>query len=450
MPSDLDRIFKAYDVRGVVPDDLDADLVRDIGAAFAAWSGARSIVVGRDCRLSSPELAAAIAEGATSRGVDVVDLGLASTDLLYFASGSLDMPGIMLTASHNPKQYNGLKFCLAGAKPVGEDTGLRDIRATVEQGVPPPSAGRGVVEERDLLEAYVEHVLTFVDVDAMRPLTIVADTANGMGGLVVPAVMARLPVRLHHLFPELDGTFPNHPADPIDPENQRDLKAAVLEHRADIGLAFDGDADRVFLIDEHAQDVSGSLLTALVAIAMLERDPGAKIVHNLICSWTVPEVIREHGGVPVRTRVGHSFIKQVMAETGAVFGGEHSGHYYFRENYRADSGLIAAVAALGELSKADSPVSELLAPLRRYSASGEINSVVEDQHGRIEEIARHYDDGRQDRLDGLTVEFDDWWFNVRPSNTEPLLRLNAEARTPELLADKTAEVLALIRGDDGA
>jgi len=448
--SDLDRIFKAYDVRGVVPDDLDADLVRDIGAAFAGWSGAPSIVVGRDCRLSSPELAAAIADGATARGVDVVDLGLASTDLLYFASGSLDMPGIMLTASHNPKQYNGMKFCLAGAKPVGEESGLREIRSIVEQGASPAVAARGSVERRDLLEAYVEHVLSFVDVEAMRPLTIVADTANGMGGLVVPPVMSRLPVTLHHLYPELDGTFPNHPADPIDPENQRDLKAAVLEHGADIGLAFDGDADRVFLIDEQAHDVSGSLLTALVAIAMLEREPGAKIVHNLICSWTVPEVIREHGGEPVRTRVGHSFIKQVMAETGAIFGGEHSGHYYFRDNYRADSGLIAAVAALGELSKADRPLSELLDPLRRYADSGEINSIVDDQLGRIEAIASHYEDARQDRLDGLTVEFDDWWCNVRPSNTEPLLRLNAEARTPELLAEKTAEVLALIRGDGDA
>ncbi len=449
MPSqpDLDRIFKAYDVRGVVPDDLDADLVRRIGAAFAEWTQAPAILLGRDCRLSSPELAAAIAEGATSRGVDVVDLGLASTDLLYFAAGSQDLPGIMLTASHNPKQYNGLKFCLAGAKPVGEETGLRDIRAIVEAGPRPAVAAPGHVETRDLLGAYVEHVLSFVDVEAMRPLTVVADTANGMGGLVVPAVMARLPIALHHLFPELDGTFPNHPADPIDPENQRDLKAAVLEHGADVGLAFDGDADRVFLIDERAQDVSGSILTALVAGSMLDKEPGAKVVHNLICSWTVPEVIREHGGVPVRTRVGHSFIKQVMAETGAVFGGEHSGHYYFRENYRADSGLIAAVIALGELSKATVPLSALLQPLRRYSDSGEINSRVDDQRARMDEIAAALSAGRQDRLDGLTVEFDDWWCNVRPSNTEPLLRLNVEARTPELLEEKTAEVLALIRGD---
>jgi phosphomannomutase len=446
MPPDLDRIFKAYDVRGVVPDQLDADLARRIGAAFATWSGASAILLGRDCRLSSPELAAAISQGATSQGVDVVDLGLASTDLLYFASGSQDLPGVMLTASHNPKQYNGLKFCLPGAKPVGEETGLRDIRAIVEAGDVPDAAQAGRVEPRELLGAYVEHVLSFVDVGAMRPLKVVADTANGMGGLVVPPVMARLPVTLNHLFADLDGTFPNHPADPIDPENQRDLKAAVLEHGADVGLAFDGDADRVFLIDEKAQDVSGSLLTALVAEAMLAKEPGAKIVHNLICSWTVPEVIREHGGIAVRTRVGHSFIKQVMAETGAVFGGEHSGHYYFRENYRADSGLIAAVVALQQLSRANVPLSELLAPLKRYSDSGEINSIVDDQAAKIEEIAGALREGRQDRLDGLTVEFEDWWCNIRPSNTEPLLRLNVEAKTPELLAAKTAEMLALIRG----
>jgi phosphomannomutase len=446
--ADLDRIFKAYDVRGVVPEELDADIARRVGAAFAEWSKERAILLGRDCRLSSPELAEAIADGATSRGVDVVDLGLASTDLLYFASGSQDLPGVMLTASHNPKQYNGLKFCLAGAKPVGEDSGLRDIRAMVEAGEPPPVAEPGRVERRDLLDAYVDHVLSFTDVAAMRPLVVAADTANGMGGLVLPAVMKGLPVTLHHLYAELDGTFPNHPADPIDPENQRDLKAAVLEHRADIGLAFDGDADRVFLIDEKAEDVSGSLMTALVAAAMLDREPGAKVVHNLICSWTVPEVIREHGGVPVRTRVGHSFIKQVMAESGAIFGGEHSGHYYFRDNYRADSGLIAAVVAMGELSKANVPLSRLLAPFRRYFDSGEINSRVEDQQGKLELIAARLADGRQDRLDGLTVEYDDWWCNVRPSNTEPLLRLNVEARTPELLAEKTAMMLDVIRGEN--
>jgi phosphomannomutase len=445
---DLDRIFKAYDVRGVVPDDLDADLARRIGFAFAEWTGLPAIAVGRDCRLSSPELAEAIADGAMSRGTDVVDLGLASTDLLYFASGALDLPGVMITASHNPKQYNGLKFCLPGARPVGVETGLADIRAIVERGEQAQAASRGTIRHRDMLDAYTDHVLTFVDVEAIRPLTVAADTANGMGGLVVPAVLARLPVTLHHLFADLDGTFPNHPADPIDPENQKDLKAAVLEHDADIGLAFDGDADRVFLIDEKADDVSGSLLTALVARAMLRREPGAKIVHNLICSRIVPETIRAEGGEPIRTRVGHSFIKQVMAETGAIFGGEHSGHYYFRDNFRADSGLIAAVVVLGELSSSGVPLSELLSPFRKYFDSGEINSRVDDQHAKIDEIAAALSDGRQDRLDGLTVDYDDWWFNVRPSNTEPLLRLNVEAVTPELLAEKTETVLHLIRGKD--
>jgi phosphomannomutase len=442
---DLDRVFKAYDVRGVVPDELDAELARRIGAAFAEWTNLPAIILGRDSRLSSPELAEAISQGARSRGADIVDLGLASTDLVYFASGSLDLPAIMITASHNPKEYNGLKFCLPGARPVGEESGLREIRGLVERGDLAEGPPQGLVEHRDLLEAYVEHVLSFVDVAAMRPLTVAVDTANGMGGLVVPAVMARLPVTLHHLYADLDGTFPNHPADPIDPANQRDLKTAVLEHGADVGLAFDGDADRVFLVDERAEDVSGSLLTALVARAMLREEPGAKVVHNLICSWIVPETIRAEGGVPVRTRVGHSFIKQVMAETGAVFGGEHSGHYYFRRNYGADSGLIAAVVALGELSAADRPLSDVLAPFRKYFDSGEINSRVDDQAGRIERIARSLSDGSQDRLDGLTVEYQDWWCNVRASNTEPLLRLNVEARTPELLAEKTAMVLELIR-----
>jgi phosphomannomutase len=354
----------------------------------------------------------------------------------------------MITASHNPKEYNGLKFCLAGAKPVGEDSGLGEIRALAEKGEEVLGTGHGSVRQQDVLEAYVNHVLSFTDVERMRPLTIAVDTANGMGGLVVPAVMERLPVGLHHLYAELDGTFPNHPADPMDPENQRELKMVVRDLGADVGMAFDGDADRVFLVDERAEDVSGSLLTALVAASMLERKPGAKIVHNLICSWTVPEVIREHGGVPIRTRVGHSFIKQVMAETGAMFGGEHSGHYYFLDNYGADSGLIAAVITLGELSKSERTLSQLLEPYRRYSSSGEINSRVDDPLAKLEEIAAAFRDVRQDRLDGLTVEFDDRWFNVRPSNTEPLLRLNVEAKTPELLAATTEELLALVRGEE--
>ena len=444
---DLSPIFKAYDVRGTVPDQLDGDVARRIGSAFAEWAGAPRIALGRDCRLSSPDLAAAFVDGATSRGVDVIELGLTSTDLVYFASGSLNLPAVAMTASHNPPNYNGLKFCLAGAKPVGEDTGLQEIRSLAERDVYGPAVAKGAVEQRDLLPAYVEHVLGFVDPERIAPLTVVTDTANGMGGLVVPAVMERLPVQLIALYPELDGTFPNHPADPIDPKNQVDIKRAVVEHRADIGMAFDGDADRVFLIDEQAEGVSGSLVTAMTAGVMLRREPGAAVVYNLICSWVVPEVIREHGGKPVRTRVGHSFIKAVMAETGAIFGGEHSGHYYFRENFRADSGLIAGVIALGELSQTGMPLSELLRPYRRYFDSGEINTRVEDPADRIEAVAERFADGRLDRLDGLTVEFDDWWCNVRPSNTEPLLRLNVEARTQELLEEHTAEALEVIRGD---
>ena len=444
---ELTRIFKAYDVRGVVPDELNPDVARLIGAAFAEWSGEREILVGRDARLSSPELAAALIEGITSRGADAVDLGLASTDLLYFASGSLERAAMMITASHNPKEYNGLKFCLPGAKPVGEGSGLEEIRTLVDKGEAILGTGRGSVRRADLLDRYVDHVIGFVDVARMRPLTVAVDTANGMGGLVVPAVMERLPVTVHHLYPELDGTFPNHPTDPIDPENQRDLKATVLERHADVGMAFDGDADRIFLVDEGANDVSGSLLTALVAVSMLGREAGAKVVYNVICSWVVPEVIREHGGEPIRSRVGHSFIKQVMAETGAIFGGEHSGHYYFRENFRADSGLIAGVIALGELSKETRPLSELLRPYRRYADSGEINLRIEDPKATIERVAEALAGGRQDRLDGLTVEFDDWWCNVRPSNTEPLLRVNVEAKTEELLAEETRRVLSLIRGE---
>jgi phosphomannomutase len=338
-----------------------------------------------------------------------------------------------------------MKFCLPGARPVGQDTGLGEIRDLTERRAFAPRAAAGTVRRQEMLEAYVEHVLSFVDVSAMRPLTVVADTANGMGGLVVPPVFERLPMTLVHLYPELDGKFPNHPADPMDPENQQDLKRELLGRKADVGLAFDGDADRVFLVDEHADGVSGSEVTALVATAMLERHPGAKIVYNLICSWAVPEVIREHGGEPIRTRVGHSFIKQVMAETGAVFGGEHSGHYYFRENYRADSGLIAAVVVLERLSRSPEPLSAVLTPFRRYHDSGEINSRVDDSKAKIEELAAAYRDGRPDRTDGLTVEFEDWWFNVRPSNTEPLLRLNVEAKTEELLGEKTSQLLELIR-----
>ena len=442
---DLTRIFKAYDVRGVYPEELNEDVARRIGWAFAEFTRSPALAVGRDCRLSSPSLAAAFTEGVADRGVDVVDIGLATTDMLYFASGRLGMPGAMFTASHNPPQYNGIKLCRAGAAPVGADSGLDEVRDLAAREPPSRVPAHGTVTTRDLVEEYIDHVLSFVDADQIAPLTVVADAANGMAGLVLPAIFERLPAKLVGLYLDLDGTFPNHPADPIQPENQADLMRAVLEHSADVGLAFDGDADRVFLVDEQAQGVSGSLVTALVAEAMLEREPGGKIVHNLICSWVVPEVVREHGGVPIRTRVGHSFIKKVMADTGAIFGGEHSGHYYFRDHFRADSGLIAALFVLQRLSETGMPLSELLAPYRRYEASGEINSEVADQAAATERVAAAFRDGRQDRLDGLTVEFEDWWFNVRPSNTEPLLRLNVEARTNELLEEKTKAVLSVIR-----
>ena len=443
---DLDLIFKAYDIRGTYPDQLDAEICRRVGAAFARFAGAPTILVARDMRPSGPELAGAFAEGASSQGVDVVDLGLASTDLMYYASGALDAPGAMFTASHNPAGYNGIKLCLAGAKPVGEDTGLTEIKKLAAEDLA-PAATTGGLSERDVLDAYAAHVRSFVDTSSLRPLKVVADTANGMGGYVAPKVFEGLPFEVEYLFQELDGTFPNHPADPIQVENLRFLQARVLETGADIGLAFDGDADRVFLVDEKAQPVSGSLTTALLAKGILAKHPGETILHNLICSKSVPEVIRESGGTPVRTRVGHSFIKAVMAETGAIFGGEHSAHYYFRDNYRADSGLIASLIVLERLSVSRKPLSELLAPLDRWAASGEINSRVDDTAAVIERVAEHFAAGQQDRLDGLTVDFGDWWFNLRPSNTEPLLRLNLEARTRDDCDARTTEVLGLIRGE---
>jgi len=449
----LDALFKAYDIRGVVPDELNEDIAGRAGAAFAAFAvedgrtggePVERVLVGRDMRPTGQGLARAFSEGVTSQGLDVIDLGLTSTDLIYFAAGRLGAPGAMFTASHNPPQYNGIKLCLSGARPVGQDTGLARIKDDVARGLPP--AGRtGSVTRQDLLGAYADHVRSFADRAVLRPLRIVADTANGMGGLVAPAVFADLPFDVDYLYVELDGTFPNHPADPIQPENLRDLQARVLELGADVGLAFDGDADRVFLVDEHAAPVSGSLTTALVAKGMLAKHRGATILHNLICSKAVPEVIRENGGTPVRTRVGHSFIKQVMLETGAVFGGEHSGHYYFKENYRADSGLVATMVVLDQLCAAGVPLSELLAPLQRYADSGEINSTVHDPQAVIERVAEVYRDADQDRLDGLTVDYGPWWFNLRPSNTEPLLRLNLEARTPEECEARTAEVLSVVR-----
>jgi phosphomannomutase len=445
----LDAVFKAYDVRGIVPHQLDARACRAIGWAFARFAGTPRLVVARDMRASGEALSSAFIAGARVAGADVVDIGLASTDTLYFASGRLDAPGAMFTASHNPAAYNGIKFCLAGARPVGQDTGLAQVRATAEEVM--ASSGddgeeTGGYQRRDFLAEYATHVRSFVDTAALRPLRIVADTANGMGGLVAPAVFAGLPFEVVYLFPELDGTFPNHPADPIQPENLEDLKAAVIEHRADVGLAFDGDADRVFLVDEQEATVSGSLTTALVAKAMLDAHPGATVLYNLICSKVVPETIVENGGTPVRTRVGHSFIKEVMAETGAVFGGEHSGHYYFRDNYRADSGIIAAMVVLEVLSRAKEPLSELLSPYRRYADSGEINTKVSHPAASAAAVAGHYAalGAEIDTTDGFTVDEGDWWFNLRTSNTEPLLRLNVEATTAADCQRHVAEILGLV------
>jgi phosphomannomutase len=444
--STLDTIFKAYDVRGIYPDEIDEGIARKIGNAFVRFTGAARVVVGRDMRPSSEPLAAAFIDGVIRAGADVIDIGLASTDLVYFASGKLDAPAAMFTASHNPAQYNGIKMCRAGAAPIGVESGLAQIKATVAGGLLERSEVPGTVEQRDLRQDFADHVRSFVDVSSLRPLRVVADTANGMGGLVVPIVFDSLPFELSILFPELDGTFPNHPADPIQPENLKDLQRAVLDVRADVGLAFDGDADRVFLVDDQAQPLSGSLTTSIVAKGILDHHPGETVVHNLICSKAVPEIIREAHGTPVRTRVGHSFIKQVMAETGAIFGGEHSGHYYFRDNFRADSGLIAALVVLEQLSRTGQPLSELRKPFERYAQSGEINSRVDDPHAVIERVAEIYAGAEQDRLDGLTVDHGDWWFNLRPSNTEPLLRLNLEAPDQAACDARTAEVLAHIRG----
>lgn len=439
----LAGIVKAYDIRGICPEELSPSVARGIGYAFATWSTAPQIVMARDMRPSGVSLAEAFADGAQAAGVDVIDLGLASTDLLYFASGHLGMPGAMLTASHNPASYNGIKLCGPGAAPVGADSGLDEIAEWTAQGdSSPPGGGRR--SRRDLLDTFAAHVRSFVDASGLGPLRVVADTANGMGGLVVPAVFDPLPFEWELMYGELDGTFPNHPADPIQPENLVDLSERVRSTGADVGLAFDGDADRVFLVDERGRAVSGSLLTALVAQAMLRRSGPGPILHNLICSRAVPEAIVEAGGQPVRTRVGHSFIKAEMARTGASFGGEHSGHYYFADNYRADSGLIAALIALEQLSAAQMPLSELLAPLDRYSSSGEINTRVADVDEVLRRVGAHFATFSQDWLDGLTIDGGDWWFNLRPSNTEPLLRLNLEAPDAGAVAERVSEITTLL------
>ncbi len=445
---DTSAIFKAYDVRGTYPDQLDERVAEAVGSAFATFAASPRIVLARDMRASGVTLADAFSRGVRACRVEVLDLGLASTDFLYFASGFLDVPGAMFTASHNPSQYNGIKLCLAGAKPVGLESGLADVERLANAFYDTPATGElAGYAALDLTNEWVAHVHAFVDVDTFRPLRIVADTANGMGGFVAPLVFAGLPFEVEILYPELDGTFPNHPADPLNPDNLKELRRRILDTGADVGLAFDGDADRVFLIDERANPLSGSTTTAMVASAMLERHPGAAILYNVICSKTVPEVIAEMGGVGVRTRVGHSYIKQAMAETGAVFGGEHSGHYYYRDNYRADSGIITAFVVLELLSRSVEGLSELAKPFQRYADSGEINTGVSSPAATVERVAGELvaEGVAVDRLDGLTADYGSWWFNLRPSNTEPLLRLNVEANDDAALRDHLGEVLDLIK-----
>jgi phosphomannomutase len=448
---DLSKIVKAYDIRGVVPDELDDETVRAVGAAFAHFTKAPSIVVAHDMRESSGPFSRAFAEGATSQGADVVLAGLASTDMLYFAAGFLDMPGAMFTASHNPARYNGIKLCLAGAKPVGQETGLLEIRDLAQNGVPAHDGAPGTVTERDLVADYAKFLRGLVDLSEIRPLTVVVDAGNGMGGYTVPHVLKGLPLDVRPMYFELDGNFPNHEANPIDPKNLVDLQAKVRETGADIGLAFDGDADRCFVIDERGEIVPPSAITALVAVRELAKSPGSSIIYNLITSKAVPEIVREHGGNPVRSRVGHSFIKATMAETNAVFGGEHSAHFYFRDFWRADSGMLAGLhvlAALGETSTGTT-LSQLLSEYTRYVASGEINSTVDDQAAVTSKVRETYSGQagvELDELDGLTVTAPTWWFNLRASNTEPLLRLNVEADDKATLDRVRDEVLSLVRG----
>jgi len=448
----LASLFKAYDIRGVVPDELTPDIAYRIGRAVVAYLGADEVAVGRDMRVSGPSLTGALIDGLRDQGADVADLGLISTDALYFAVGKFGYPaGVMVTASHNPPQYNGFKICREEARALSLEDGIGQIRDLVLSGsYPPPLNGRrGSVTRRDILDAYADHVLSLIDISKVRPLKIAIDAGNGMAGKLIPPVFARLPVEVVPLYFELDGTFPNHMADPSKPENVVDLQRAVREHGCDLGAAFDGDADRMFLIDERGERVGGDMVTAMVAIAMLKRYPGAAICYNLICSRSVPEIIERHGGRPIRTPVGHSLIKKIMREEDAVFGGEHSGHFYFRDNWYADSGLIALLTVLELVSEAGKPLSEVLAPIDTRVRSGEINLRVADKAAAMDRVEATYRSRGADidRLDGVTVSFPDWWFNVRPSNTEPLLRVNIETDTPEQLEQAKAEVLSLIEPD---
>ncbi|MEK0021816.1 phosphomannomutase/phosphoglucomutase [Corynebacterium sp. KPL4035] len=448
----LDAVIKAYDVRGVVGEDIDENFVRDTGAAFAAIlreEGENTVAVGHDMRPSSPSLARAFAEGVTSQGLNVTLLGLTSTDELYYAAGSLECAGAMFTASHNPAKYNGIKLCRAGAVPVGQETGLGQIKQMLIEGTPEYTGTEGAITEQEILAGYADFLRKLVPLEDSKPLVVAVDAANGMGGHTVPAVFDGLPFEVRDLYFELDGTFPNHEANPLDPKNLVDLQKFTVEQKADIGLAFDGDADRCFVVDEKGQPVSPSAICALVAGRYLDKFPGATIIHNLITSKTVPELIKEKGGTPVRTRVGHSFIKAQMAEHKAAFGGEHSAHYYFKEFWNADSGMLAAMHVLAALGQSDKPLSELMAEYSRYEASGEINSTVEDQKAVTQAVLDELADKIEsvDELDGVTVELKgtEAWFNVRASNTEPLLRLNVEAKTADEVQAIVDEVLAIIR-----
>jgi len=451
MSENIPDIFKAYDIRGLVDGELSPDFAFAVGLAFARFLEIErepsTVLIGEDMRPSSPELADAFSAGVTSNGTNVIRIGLASTDLLYFAAGSKNLPGAMFTASHNPAAYNGIKLCLSGARPIGKETGLQTIENFVRNGMPLAMRPVGNETIEDLLQAYVDHLHKLVSFKGNRPLKIVIDAGNGMAGFTAPAIFDRLGAEIIPLYFELDGNFPNHEANPIDPANLRDLQKAVLESKADIGLAFDGDADRCFLVDEKGETVDPSLLTALIASRELAKHPGATIIHSLISSRTVVEVINELGGVPVRSRVGHSYIKALMAETGAIFGGEHSGHFYFKDFWRADSGALAALHALAALGESDQTISQLLAPFKRYVASGEVNSRVSDAALIIKAIKEKYSaqpEFQIDELDGLTASTSTWWFNVRASNTEPLLRLNVEADTAANMAAHRDELLALI------
>ncbi|MEO6502141.1 MAG: phosphomannomutase/phosphoglucomutase [Jatrophihabitantaceae bacterium] len=453
----LSDIVKAYDVRGIVPDQLNPEVARALGAAFVTVTGVRELAAGHDMRESGPELLAAFADGATSQGASVLDIGLASTDLLYYASGQLGLAGAMFTASHNPARYNGIKLCLPGAQPVGQDTGLVQVRTTAQaylaDGLPEPTAEKGTLGSRQLLADYARYLRGLVDLSTSRPLKVVVDAGNGMGGYTVPAVLGDavlepLPLQIVPLYFELDGSFPNHEANPLEPANLVDLQRRVVEEGADIGLAFDGDADRCFVIDADGNPVSPSAITALVAVRELAKAPGSAVIHNLITSKAVPEIIAEHGGRPVRTRVGHSYIKAEMAVTDAVFGGEHSAHYYFRDFWRADTGMLAAMHVLAALGEQDGTLAALTAEYERYHASGEINSKVTDQAEKVAAVRERFADRTvaTDTLDGLTIDLADGsWLNVRASNTEPLLRLNVEAPTSAALDAVRDEALAVIR-----